>query len=43
MDLAKEDLTRNIKDPHKKELAREWYDKCIPADKPLYDELHIKF
>ena len=21
---------------------REWYDKCIPVDKPLDDELHIK-
>lgn len=43
MELEKEDRTRGIKDPVKKQLAMEFYDRCIPQDKPLYDELHINF
>jgi hypothetical protein len=43
MELEKEDRTRNIKDVSKKELAKDFYDRCIPTDKPLFDELHIKF
>ena len=43
MELEKEDRTRKIKDPLKKQQARDFYDRCIPQDKPLYDELHINF
>lgn len=43
MELEKEDRTRGIKDPVKKQLAMDFYDKCIPHDKPLDDKLHFKF
>ena len=38
--MAIDEMEKEIKDPEKFKLAKNWYESVIPTDRPILDELH---
>ncbi len=43
MTLEKEDHTKYMKTEEQKKAYNDYYDRTIPADKPLADAYHMEF